>query len=125
MQTSANKQVVLDYLRHMEAGDTLAALALASDDARFWMPGPGELNKAQIAGFFEQVGPLILNMRFTIHGIAEEGERVAVEASGLARLANGKQYANQYHFLFIVHEGRIVVMKEYADTAPAAVFFES
>ncbi|MBA1200418.1 nuclear transport factor 2 family protein [Pseudomonas capeferrum] len=125
MQTSANKQLVLDYLQHMEAGNTLAALALTSDDARFWMPGPGELNKAQIAGFFEQVSPLILNMRFTIHGIAEEGERVAVEASGLARLANGKPYANEYHFLFIVNDGRIVVMKEYADTAPAAVFFES
>jgi len=125
METSASKRLVLDYLRHMEAGDTLAALALASEDARFWMPGPGELSKAQVAGFFAQVGPLILSMRFTIHGIAEEGERIAVEASGLAQLATGKEYANQYHFLFIVRDGCILAMKEYADTAPAAVFFES
>ncbi|MEO8643280.1 nuclear transport factor 2 family protein [Pseudomonas sp.] len=125
MHTSANKQLVLNYLRHMEDGNSPAALALASDDARFWMPGPGELSKHQVAEFFKQVGPLILSMRFTIHGVIEEGERIAVEASGLAQLANGKQYANDYHFLFVVREGQVAAMKEYADTAPAAVFFET
>ncbi|WP_036996902.1 nuclear transport factor 2 family protein [Metapseudomonas resinovorans] len=124
MQNSENKQLVLEYLRCMEAGDVRAALSLARDDARFWMPGAGELSKEQLAGFFDQVGPLILNMKFTIHGMAEEGGRVAVEASGLAQLANGKQYANEYHFLFIIQVGQVAFMKEYADTAPAAVFFQ-
>ncbi|AMO76092.1 nuclear transport factor 2 family protein [Pseudomonas citronellolis] len=124
MNVSANKQLVLDYLRHMESGDTRAALALASDDARFWMPGPGELSKDQVAAFFDQVGPLILSMNFTIHGMAEEGDRVAVEASGLAQLTNGKQYINDYHFLFIIRDRKVRSMKEYADTAPAAVFFQ-
>ncbi|KQK61060.1 hypothetical protein AOX61_10260 [Pseudomonas aeruginosa] len=125
MHESPNKQLVLEYLQHMEAGNTLDALALASDEARFWMPGPGELSKSHVADFFAQVGPLILSMKFTIHGITEEGERIAVEASGNAQLANGKQYLNEYHFLFIVRDGQIVSMKEYADTAPAAVFFAS
>ena len=125
MHPSANKQLVLNYLRHMEDGDTLAALSLASDDARFWMPGPGELSKDQVAEFFAQVGPLILSMRFTIHGVIEDGEHLAVEASGLAQLANGKQYANDYHFLFVVRNGQVTTMKEYADTAPASVFFDS
>lgn len=67
---------------------------------------------------------MIQSMKFSIHGITEHGERVAIEASGLAQLANGKAYANEYHFLFIIRDGAIVRMKEYADTAPASVFFE-
>ncbi|MEN5107290.1 nuclear transport factor 2 family protein [Pseudomonas sp. TWI672] len=124
MQASDNKKIALAYMRHMENGNTDAALALTSDDAQFWMPGPGDLSKGQMAGLFEQIGPLILSMRLTIHGAIEEGNRVAIEASGLAQLANGKQYANNYHFLFVFREGQIVVVKEFADTAPAAVIFE-
>ncbi|MGH8389081.1 MAG: nuclear transport factor 2 family protein [Pseudomonas sp.] len=124
MNASPHKQLALDYMRHRENGDTSAALALTSDDARFWMPGPGDLSKGQMAGLFEQIGPLILSMRLTIHGAIEEGDRVAIEASGLAQLANGKEYANNYHFLFVISEGQIVVVKEFADTAPAAVIFE-
>ncbi|SDB50856.1 hypothetical protein SAMN03159382_00555 [Pseudomonas sp. NFACC23-1] len=123
MENSKDLYVVLLYLKHMEAGDTGAALRLASDDATFWMPGPGTLNKAQLEAFFEQVGPMIKSMVFTLHGITEQDGRLAVEATGEAQLSNGQIYTNEYHFLFIVKEGKIQLMKEYADTAPASVFF--
>jgi hypothetical protein len=45
-----------------------------------------------------------------------EGDRVAVEAESKARLANGTLYHNRYHFLFVVRDGRIQVVKEYLDT---------
>tara|TARA_R110001583_G_scaffold182192_6_gene339844 strand:+ start:1886 stop:2254 length:369 start_codon:yes stop_codon:yes gene_type:complete len=112
------------YLNAMEAGNVDAALACCHDDATFWMPGPGELGKDAIRGFFTQVGPMIKQMVFTIHGITEQGNRVAIEASGAAELANGKAYLNEYHFLFVFRDGLIASMKEYADTAPASVFFE-
>lgn len=125
MNDSANRRLALDYLNHMQDGNVQAALALTHDDARFWMPAPGELSKPQLAAFFEQVGPLILSMRFTVLGMTEEGQRLALEASGRAELANGKVYNNRYHFLFVIRDGKVAELKEYADTAPAAVFFES
>ena len=124
MNHSTERDLVLRYLRHMEAGEVNAALRLASDEATFWMPGPGTLSKAQMAAFFEQVGPLIKSMVFTLHGITEQNGRLAVEASGEAQLSNGRVYVNEYHFLFVVRDGQIQRMKEYADTAPASVFFE-
>lgn len=123
MKNSKERDVVLQYLNHMEAGDAGAALRLASDDATFWMPGPGKLNKAQLGAFFDQVGPMIQSMVFTLHGITEQDGRLAVEASGEAQLSNGRVYVNEYHFLFVVKNGKIQIMKEYADTAPASVFF--
>jgi len=124
MTTSANQLLVTEYLRRMEGNDFIAALELTHDDARFWMPGPGSLNKQELLVFFQQVGPLIKSMAFTLHGITEQGERLAVEASGRGELANGKVYLNDYHFLFLVRDGKIALLKEYADTAPAAVFSE-
>ncbi|WP_193076011.1 nuclear transport factor 2 family protein [Pseudomonas sp. FME51] len=124
MNISANQRLVTEYLRHMERNDFAAALELAHGDANFWMPGLGNLSKGELLSFFQQVGPMIKSMVFTLHGITEQGERLAVEASGCGELANGKVYNNEYHFLFVVRDGKIALMKEYADTAPASVFLE-
>jgi len=124
MTLPRNRQQVLSYLNYMQDGNIDAALALTHDNVRFWMPGTGELSKQALKSFFDEVGPMIESMTFTIHGIIEQSDRLAVEASGIGHLSNGKTYENEYHFLFEMQDGLIVVMKEYADTAPAAVFFE-
>lgn len=122
MENTFNRDLAIRYLNHMQAGDVAAALHLASDDATFWMPGTGCLGKSELSAFFGQVGPMIESMIFTIHGITDQNGRVAVEASGEAQLRNGQTYRNEYHFLFLIKDGKINLFKEYADTAPAAVF---
>ncbi|MNE99420.1 hypothetical protein D3C80_1980980 [compost metagenome] len=67
--------------------------------------------------------PVIRSMRFTIEGVTEQGERVAVQISGNAELANGRTYINHYHFLFIVQDGVLRQVREYTDTAPAIAAF--
>jgi ketosteroid isomerase-like protein len=106
----------------MESGDVPAALELTSDDAIFWFPASGNLSKKQYADFFAHVSPLVISTKFNIDGITEDSDRVAIEVTGSAELKNGKTYNNQYHFLFIMKNGLIHQIKEYADTAPAAVF---
>jgi ketosteroid isomerase-like protein len=49
-----------------------------------------------------------------------ENERVAVEVNGEAIHASGEPYNNQYHFLLVIKNGKIVELKEYMDTQLAA-----
>ncbi|MDH4874430.1 nuclear transport factor 2 family protein [Pseudomonas sp. BN515] len=123
MSDSLNKQLALDYLARIETGDLPGALSLTSDDAVFWLPNTGEMNKDGFAAFLAQVIPVIRTMRFTIEGVTEQGERVAVQLSGNAQLSNGRNYINHYHFLFIAQDGLLRQVREYTDTAPAMAAF--
>jgi ketosteroid isomerase-like protein len=62
-------------------------------------------------------------IRFTVHALTAEGDRVAAEVESYAPLVNGKVYNNHYHMLFEIRDGKIVVVKEYADTAHARDVF--
>jgi ketosteroid isomerase-like protein len=55
-------------------------------------------------------------IKFTIHAITAEDDRVAVEAESHARHVSGKPYNNHYHFLFRWRDGQLVELKEYMDT---------
>lgn len=124
MQTSPYRSLVLDYLAFIEAGDLPAALELASDDAVFWLPNTGEMNKAAFASFLGAVLPAIRTMKLTIRGITEDGERIAVEVDGRAELNNERIYINHYHFLFIARNGLLQTVKEFCDSAPAVEAFK-
>lgn len=122
MSYSQNRDLAFKYLSCMESGDVPAALELTSDDAIFWFPASGNLSKKQYADFFAHISPLVISTKFNINGVTEDADRVAIEVSGSAELTNGKTYRNQYHFLFVMRNGLILQIKEYADTAPAVVF---
>lgn len=124
MQTSPNRLLALQYLAFIEAGDLPAAMKLASDDAVFWMPNTGDMDKAAFAGFLSAVLPVIRTMKLTIRGVTEDGERIAVEVDGRAELANERVYKNHYHFLFIIRNGLLHNVKEFTDTAPAIEAFQ-
>jgi len=64
-------------------------------------------------------------VKFTVTGITAEGDRVAIEAQGYAKLKNGKTYENLYHFLFVVRDGKIQEGKEYCDFHYASEVFQS
>ncbi|SCZ06099.1 MULTISPECIES: nuclear transport factor 2 family protein [unclassified Pseudomonas] len=124
MQTSSNRLIALEYLTLIEAGDLTNALELVSDDAVIWLPNTGEIDKATFANFLGSVLPAIRSMKFTIRGITEDGERIAVEVDGRAELNNERIYNNRYHFLFIVRNGLLQKLKEFTDTAPAIEAFK-
>ena len=46
-------------------------------------------------------------------------DRVAVEAECLGEHVSGKTYAQRYHFLFVIRDGKIHEMREYFDTMHA------
>lgn len=124
MSTSANRTLVLEYLARIEAGDLTSALELVNDDVIFWLPNTGEMNKSAYASFLGSVLPVIRTMKFTIIGITENEDRLAVEVTGRAELTNERIYSNRYHFLFIVQDGLLQTVKEFTDSAPAMEAFK-
>ncbi|MDT0306217.1 nuclear transport factor 2 family protein [Streptomyces sp. DSM 44917] len=55
----------------------------------------------------------------TFRGFHADGERVVVEETMTATLADGGQYANDYCFVFELRDGLIHRVREYMDTARA------
>lgn len=112
MSAEDNKRIVLAYL----AGDQ----SLLDKDMSWWTPGTGVLDREQFMTIVEHVRPQLASpMSMTVDTIIAEGDHVAVEARGSGLLKNGRVYANTYHFLYVLRDGKIVQQREHADTAYA------
>jgi uncharacterized protein len=124
-----NKAVVRAYYAAVTAGRRDEADALLADDATWWVAGrpehfalAGLRDKAAHQRMLaERVAPhLSRGVSISLTGITAEGDRVAVEMENRARTRDGRLYANQFHVLFVVREGRIHHVREYLDTQHAA-----
>jgi ketosteroid isomerase-like protein len=128
MSTEENKKIVMGYFEDRAAGSPRAFDRFA--DSAQWMimakgPMGGAKTKAELIKIIEQnTARFEAPVKFTVTGITAEGDRVAVEAQGYAKLKNsGKTYENLYHFLFIVRDGKIQTGKEYCDFLYASDVF--
>ena len=127
MSIEANKAIVSDFFRRISAGDVGSALDLLADDATWKLPGkPGSTpiagvrSKAQMARLFQtMMQGLERGMQMTVQSLTAEGDRVSVEAESHGVLQNGRVYANQYHFLMTLTDGKIRAVHEYYDTQHA------
>ena len=113
-----NVVVVKAFFEAMQAdGPDKAAAAFGTADLVWWAPGVGEMQdnlvglSKLIATHFDANG-----IELTIDGVTADGDRVAVEARSSGKLNSGAVYANTYHWLFVLREGKIAVIKEYNDT---------
>ena len=89
----------------------------SSMDEKTWLSPPSLMNTL-ISGTFtkarirEAAGRIFeafpQGIRFTIHAMTAEGERVAVEAESRGMHVSGKLYNNFYHFLFQFRDGQLV-----------------
>lgn len=52
-------------------------------------------------------------LRFTLHDVIEDGDRIAAEVSSIGAFADGTPYANHYHNRFDFSDGAIVFFREY------------
>ena len=125
----ANKKIAREFMDVLTKADAEALDRLYAEDFELWtagsLPFSGRKSRAEAIGN----APLVLGMfpsglEFEIVGMTAEGERVAIEAISRGTHVGGKSYANHYHFLMRVQDGKIVEFKEYMDTEHAReVFF--
>lgn len=121
MSTERNKQLAVAFFDALNRGDVAALLDAYAEDGYCLTTGntliSGKFSKAQIkaaAGQIFQVFPQ--GIRFTLHELTAEDDRVAVEASSEGMHVSGQRYTNQYHFFFRFRDGKVVEFKEYMDT---------
>jgi ketosteroid isomerase-like protein len=118
-----NRDAATSVMNAISTRDLDALFRMYSPRARFWqcgqslssagwhtIEGAGQ-TAAKVFALID--GPLNLE----ILSMTAEGDRVAVEAVGRARLVDGRPYENQYHFLMRFDaDGKVIEFKEYLDT---------
>ncbi|MBV8062533.1 MAG: nuclear transport factor 2 family protein [Nevskia sp.] len=116
-----NKERVQTFFEALNRNDSTAVVEAYAEDGRCITMGntliSGSYGRDRIKEYAAgvlQVFPQ--GIRFTIQAMTAEGERVAVEASSEGQHVSGALYTNQYHFLFVFRDGKIVEFKEYMDT---------
>ena len=116
-----NKKLAHEFLAALSRADTEWVDAHYADDMQLWtagsLPFSGTSNKQQaLAGMPQILGLFPEGIEFTIHELTAEGERVAIEATSRGTTFRGDVYAQEYHFLLRVRDGKIVAFREYMDT---------
>jgi ketosteroid isomerase-like protein len=124
-QIEQNKQLAAAFCERFSANDIDGVLALLSEDATDWIAGKpdgpvpvvGTQSKAQIGRIFRRMAEASTGgLQMQVRSLLAEGERVAMEASSRCELKNGRVYAQEYHLLMTMRDGRISAVREYLDT---------
>jgi ketosteroid isomerase-like protein len=120
MSPQDNKAIALKFM-HAFGAEKFDAVA---DDATFWSARAGKRTKAEFISVLKNMRALMATgVTMTIVTATAEEDRVSVEAKGDCTLKSGKKYDNVYHFMFVLHDGKIVQIREYNDARLAAEAF--
>ena len=125
-----SRAIVETAWRAFAGHDADQIAAVFTEDAE-WVAPPGNataialdapshmVGRKAIARFLAEDFPrlFVRDVAVTFHGIHAYGERVIVEETMTAVLANGNHYANDYCLVFELRDGLIHRVREYMDTA--------
>ena len=119
------EQAALAYLERVTAIDTDGMRDCHAPDSRIWIPGQGWLDREQLIALLSGAKPVLPEgMLFEHVSSIVDGNRVALQMHGDSPLADGRRYVNEYCFVFTFNNaGKIVELREYTDSAPAAAAF--
>jgi ketosteroid isomerase-like protein len=122
---SDGKSIVVAFFAAVNSEGMGALRRFVTDDMTWWAPGLGELAPEKLISMVESLASVLDQpIRFTVHDIIVEDDRVAAEVASYAALKSGKIYNNKYHFKFLVRAGAIAKIREYHDTKHAFEVFD-
>ena len=123
MQTEESRALVLDYLRAQERGDGERMLEILADDVCWTPPASvglgaprGSQNVLQAMG---EAGPRffdLASMKSDVLWIAADGDKVIVRIHMEAKAASGRDYSNEYVWVYQCADGKIVDIEEHTDS---------
>jgi len=121
-----NEQIVRNFFETLSSGD-LEKLRMLLHEQATWnvmavgIQGAGEKKgrkeiidgflKPAREGLFEPKDPKVV-----IQNLLVQGPRAAVEAKGLGKMKNGKEYNNRYAFMIEIKDDKIYSLHEYMDS---------
>ncbi|OKJ78269.1 nuclear transport factor 2 family protein [Streptomyces sp. CB02460] len=124
---STPKDVVLDYMKTLAAGDLDRLRAFFDADTTWTLAGdlpvsgtwtgPDEIFDEFVATMTARLVPETVEMEFL--GVIAEGERVLAEWKTRALTRKGARYDQHCLAVFTVRDGRIAAVREHFDTLHA------
>ena len=116
-----NAALARRFFDAMSAGDVDAIVAAYHPEGSCWTSGNTLISGTMTVERIKAAAAAIYDafpdgLRFAIHGITAQGDRVAVEAESRGAHASGRTYNNRYHFLLEFRDGKLLRLKEYMDT---------
>jgi ketosteroid isomerase-like protein len=127
MATSQCTAFIQSFLDAMGRSDTDAMRPLMTENVRWWFP-----QSAADTGAIERTvqgretllpllrgGEYYKEIAWTLQHVVTEGDMVAAHATTKGTTRTGKDYQNEYHFLFRLQDGLIDEVWEILDTAYA------
>jgi len=120
-QAERNKALTRAFFDVMETGDGDAIAEWYTEDGYVQTMGntliSGKRGKEETRAFAAGIlRAFPEGLKFTIHNMTAEGDRVAVESASEGIHVSGAVYRNEYHFLFRWRDGKLAELREYMDT---------
>ena len=126
MTSSSNINHVKNFWQLLSEKNYLEAFDCLHQDFVWWLglaeAVPGLTNPTDKAGlmamFVGEKKPFPTGLRITVKNIWQaDANTVIAEGSSQGVLANGEEYCNVYVWILELKDGKIIEMREYADTA--------
>lgn len=125
-----SRTIVQNAWKAFASHDADRIAAVFTDDAE-WLAPPGNATAVALGATSHLVGRqaivrflaedftrlFVRDVAVTFHAFHADGDRVIVEETMTATLANGNHYANDYCLVFELRDGLIHRVREYMDTA--------
>jgi ketosteroid isomerase-like protein len=125
MTVEQNKTLVTQTWDALVRGDVKTAFANMSDEVSWLIPGNLPVSglkkdKAGVLEFLRGAAKLFPGgLKSEIRRVYGEGDIVIVELTNRGKLGNGRDYENEYCFIYEIEGGKIRRIREYVDTQKA------
>jgi ketosteroid isomerase-like protein len=131
MDTELTRSLVQQLIAARAASDVEGIAALLSDDAVWRLPvsatfGPFEGRDVVAKALAGGVSGSLFDastLRRDVHKIVVEGDTAVVQLRLTATTLQGREYVNEYCWVYTCRDNKIAVLTEYADTLHAARVF--
>jgi ketosteroid isomerase-like protein len=122
MSVETNKELVTNFWSAFSTGDIKIAFAYLSDEISWLIPGNLEMSglrkgKAEILNFARGAAKQFPGgLKSEVRRLYGDGDTVLIEMTNRGKLFNGRDYENEYCFVFEIEAGKIRRVREYVDT---------
>ena len=131
MNIEDNKKIVNAFVERYNSNGMEGVLDLMAETATWWVAGKpgtnpfsGTVSKAQLRENQQKMDQIMQSrIRLMLKGMTAEADRVAAEVESWCEFPDGRVYNNEYHFLFVIKDKKIISIKEYMDTMMVSEFF--
>ncbi len=123
MKTEATRKLVNDYLSAQGSGDGAKIVELLDENVCWTPPAAAGLGaprgRDNVLQAMAEAGAKyfdLSSMKVEVKWMVAEGDKVVIRQHVDAKTANGKDYSNEYVWVYICKDGKIVEIEEHTDS---------